>query len=452
MCADRAIRSSRIHGRQTEEVGNSLGSILRVSASIFAAGVLSACASGSNGNEQSLVAPRAANDALRDICRADDGELWGVSLCGPLLIVEPELRTVWASEPVAEGALEKASGGWIGVLPDGVPVANTSVEWAGQRWIMVLSPLPHDREKLQVLISHEAWHRIQASIGYPALASNAKHLDQERGRLFLRLEMRALRRALASSGIERANAAKDAILFRTMRFAEYPNAANEEIALDRNEGLASYTGVRLGVGSRATEYAARLLDEYDAHEAFTRAYAYATGPAYGLLLDAIRPDWRRNLGEQAPADLLTQAYPVSVEESGLAGIMAQYGGEQLALEERARTQSRIARLTELKRAYAEDARVILPLAQMQMEFDPSRVTPIEDLGSVYETLTVRDAWGEFKSSQGAMISEDFTKLIALEPASDGMSGPGWKLRLNEGYRLTPPDESGVRRLMLSSQN
>jgi hypothetical protein len=38
-------------------------------------------------------------------------------------------------------------------------------------------------------------------------------------------------------------------------------------------------------------YAARILDRYDGDYALARTYAYASGPAYGLLLDAWGEDF-----------------------------------------------------------------------------------------------------------------------------------------------------------------
>ena len=83
---------------------------------------------------------------------------------------------------------------------------------------------------------------------------------------------------------------------------------------------------------------------------------------------------------------------------------------------------------------------------MQIEFDPDAVTPVAGLGNFYGTLTLRDAWGEITASQGALISADFTRLTAAAPAPDGLSGPGWRLRLEPGYQLVGPDLQGVVRL------
>jgi hypothetical protein len=250
--------------------------------------------------------------------------------------------------------------------------------------------------------------------------------------------MRALAVALRSGTSARRRAIQHALAFRMARLAEFSNAAADEASLDRNEGLASYTGVRLGAGEAAGSYAASTLDQYDTHQAYARAYAYATGPAHGLLLDQLNPAWRTQLGAYSPADLLaiaTQSRPLNARD--LASAAERYGGPAISAEERARGEARRARLAELRSIYAGGPRLELTLRSAQFEFDPNQVTPVEGLGNYYQSLTLRDVWGEFRASQGAVISDDFRRLTAATPGSDGLSGPGWRLVLSPGYRVTP---------------
>ncbi|HYD88398.1 MAG TPA: hypothetical protein VEA80_13060 [Vitreimonas sp.] len=395
---------------------------------------------------QDYALEQAAAGELRQLCSEDSGRLWGVSLCGPLIVVDPQTRAVWASDQDREGRLTSNGGGWIGTLPAGVTMANTSVEWAGVRWIMVLGPLPADASERRVLVGHEAWHRAQAQIGLPTQSSDNPHLASERGRYFMRLEMRALAAALRSSGSARERAAEDALAFRRARYAAFPEAFAQEAALDRNEGLAAYTGVRLGAENPMI-FAARTLDAYDGHDALARAYAYATGPAYGLLLDEYNRAWRQELGAFAPADLLAAA----VRARTLSGRELQrdaqrYGGAQLEQQERVRAEAARSRSAELRRLYAEGPRLELPLMQMQMDFDPNAVTPVEGLGSFYGRITLRDRWGELVAAEGALINATFTRATAAAPRAGGITGPGWRLTLNPAWRITAPDARGVVRV------
>jgi hypothetical protein len=390
----------------------------------------------------------AAASELQSICRQDAGRLWRASLCGPLIVVDGRTRQAWATQRDSEGVLSLTpGGGWVGVLPQGVPIANTTVTWGGQRWIMVVGPLPQDVTARRVLVMHEAWHRLQDSIGLPMRNVSAAHLETERGRYLMRLELRALATAMLSNGRARRAAARDALAFRLARHAAFPEAASQEASLDRNEGLASYTGVKLGAGDdAATMFAARTLTDYDRHDAFARAYAYASGPAYGLLLDEFDPDWRSTLAGWAPADLLVGAVRAeTLSNRELERRARRYGGAEIAAEERTRAESQRRLIASLRAKFGEGPRLELPLGQIQFEFDPNGVTPVAGLGNVYRTLVLRDIWGEFRASDGALISDDFTRLIAAQPGPGGLSGPGWVLTLAPGYRLGLPTTAGVVR-------
>jgi hypothetical protein len=381
------------------------------------------------------------------MCAEDRGRLWGLRLCGPLMVVDPATRMAWTSEADAFGLLTPAGAGWVGTLPEGVPIANTTTAWAGMRWIQVMGPLPDNAEDRRVLLAHEAWHRAQEALGLAAAPSDCAHLEAERARTLMRLEFRALGIALRSAGRGRRQAAQEALLFRAARLSEFRNAAAQEAALDRNEGLAAYTGVKLGVTDNPALYVARILDRYDDHQALARSYAYASGPAYGLLLDDIRPSWRGELGSgAAPADLLISALQLgSWSASDMRRASERYGGTAITAEERARTAAQQARLAELRLRYDRGPRLELPLQNMQMEFDPNAVTPLDGLGNYYATLTVRDAWGELRAEDGALISTDFRALLVTSPVAGALSGPGWRLSLAPGYQLVGPDGAGIFR-------
>ena len=91
----------------------------------------------------------------------------------------------------------------------------------------------------------------------PLVLDFLDHLETERGRYLMRLELRALATAMLSNGRARRIAVKDALSFRMARLASFAEAPAAEAGLDRNEGLASYTGVRLGAGDQANLFAAR---------------------------------------------------------------------------------------------------------------------------------------------------------------------------------------------------
>jgi hypothetical protein len=432
--------------RQTlaAERGYAFLNVMRLHVAAFAAALISFAAPAAG---QDYSREYAAANELRTICQADSGRLWGANLCGPLLVVNPATRMAWGTQGDNSGVLQRFGDGWVGALPNGVPIANASVDWGGARWAMVMGPLPEAAIDRRVLVMHEAWHRIQQQIGLPQAPSDCAHLETERGRYLLRLEMRALSTALLSSGRARQRASREALAFRAARLREFPAAGSQEPALDRNEGLASYTGVKLGAGAEAEIYAMRTLNAYDTHQAFARSYAYATGPAYGLLLDSANSNWRSQLAAYSPADLLAIAVRAEQMSNGdMQAAAARYDGPGILRQERDRAEAQRQRIAEFRNRFASGPRLELPLSNMQMEFDPNQVTPIDGLGSVYGTLTIRDGWGELRSNGGALISSDFRRVVVALPEASGLSGPGWSVGLTPAYIVGPPGPTGARTL------
>ncbi|MCO8029328.1 transposase [Brevundimonas diminuta] len=246
----------------------------------LAAALLFLSATGVAAGAQPEAAPAmAAFEQARSLCEADGGRAWGVSLCGPMLIADPATRAVIASMDGLETPLEREGTVFRGCLPDEVPIANTAVRWNGRVWTMLVAPLPKDEPGRSILLMHEAWHRIQDQIGLKALNADQPQLATEAGRASLRLELRALAAALgATDPAARRVAVEDALTFRAWRHARFPEAQAAEDALERNEGLAEYTGRLLSRDGAMIPHLAEHLGKGDR----VREYATATGRSSGV--------------------------------------------------------------------------------------------------------------------------------------------------------------------------
>ncbi|HWW59872.1 MAG TPA: hypothetical protein VN181_00765, partial [Thermoanaerobaculia bacterium] len=230
-----------------------------------------------------MTAAQRALSELDAMCNADRGALWGRSLCGPTVLVEPATRDAVTS---IDGRIAAAH------LPDSIGIANTSVTWNGVEFTMVMWPLPDDPLARRTLLAHESFHRIQKELGFPSTGPSNTHLDSVDGRYWLRLEWRALARAL-ETGDRRA--VSDALAFRAKRRAITKSAAEEERLLEMHEGLAEHTGFalaepRLGERSKAI---AKQLRSMEMRESFVRSFAYGSGPAWGAVIEKRDPHWTR---------------------------------------------------------------------------------------------------------------------------------------------------------------
>jgi hypothetical protein len=372
------------------------------------------------------------------LCERDDGALWGVSLCGPLLIVDPASRSLAASQNTPRESLRREGGTFIGRLPEGVLVANTAVEWEGVRWSMVQSPLPTARREREALLMHESWHRIQDGLGLPPRSPNASHLATEFGRTSLREEWRALAAALtAPRDADRRAAIRDALIFRAWRRRETHGAANPENQLELNEGLAEYTGRRLS-GQDARAVAAALADA-EKQSSFVRTFAYASGPAYGYLLDRYGSQWRRQLSADSNLAFMLAAeanitLPDDIAHSArIAG--SRYGLEEVVAQEKAAAYEQEAQAGRWKKLLVTGPVLHLKLGRMKLEFNPNNLFPLPPYGTVYPTLQVIDSWGKLTVRDGALIDEKWSGVTLSAPSRGGLSGPGWTLELNPGWSM-----------------
>jgi len=383
-------------------------------------------------------------------CRVDHGQLWGKSLCGPVLLVVPATRQVIASQADAQGELHAEDGVHVGRLPAQENLANTALDWAGVRWSEMLWPLPDDASRRRTLMAHESFHRIQQSLGLPAAMGDNAHLDTLDGRYTMQLEWRALDAALsARSDADRRTCVADALAFRAARYRHFPAAQAAEAALERNEGLAEYTGVMVGNDTPAARQAMAQEDlaGHVGDASFVRSFAYATGPAYGLLLDRYRPGWRREIVHGgSPASLLASALQIDMTAApDIRQRAARYDGAALLASEHERAAAQAKRVAAYTAQLVAGPVLQLPLKHMKLQFDPRNLLPLGDAGTVYPTMHVSDDWGRIDVDGGVLLASDWSRLsVAVPPGGlDGhaLHGKGWILKLAPGWQAVP----GVRR-------
>src|SRR5687768_12268813 len=145
------------------------------------------------------------------LCERDGSRLWGVSLCGPMVIADAATGTIATSQPAPAGDRPRTLG-----------FVNAPVEWGGITWsAYVWQMIPKDQGERGRLFMHELFHCIQPRLGLMAprdpRAGENSHLDSLEGRYWMRLEWRALARALGASSAARTSAIADALAFRAAR-------------------------------------------------------------------------------------------------------------------------------------------------------------------------------------------------------------------------------------------
>ncbi|HEV2107116.1 MAG TPA: hypothetical protein VGR16_02545, partial [Thermomicrobiales bacterium] len=198
----------------------------------------------------------------------------------------------------------------LSVMPGRHPAvtANTAVEiqGVGTAAIMLDHANPPSRDALTALIVHEAFHVFQRA-HYPDWGANEAELfmyphDDARLAALQRLEVTALRRSLTAmhGGESRAWAAR-VIQTRRERYKTLPEGARAyERETERFEGLASYVEGKLLTNTSLT-----ILSEDQLGVGQVRRRGYATGLAWALLLERMRPRWQQDL-DAAPGRYLDE--------------------------------------------------------------------------------------------------------------------------------------------------
>jgi hypothetical protein len=363
------------------------------------------------------------------LCERDGGRLWGVPICMPMVIGDLRTQTIATSQPPPEAR-----------RPEIIGLLNGPIQWGDTMWAALTwdTVAPQTRRVRSGMLIHESFHIIQMRLGLAVAALSAEHLDSVDGRYWMRLEWRALARALRESGESRTLAVREALAFRQARHARFPDMVESERALDINEGLASYTQAVLPAQSEADAIASALgeLTAAEAGESFVRTFAYASGPAYGLLLDAASPGWTRKIrASDDVAALLMRALGVQAVADAAAAA-AQYGGVELRAAEEQREQQRQERIADLRRQFVDGPVLVMPGGGSGLSNSRGAVV-IPDVGTIYfGAYRQAGAWGELEADKGVLVSSDGrTRRLPAPVRRDDISvdGDGWKVKAAPGW-------------------
>ena len=220
--------------------------------------------------------------------------------------------------------------------------------------------------------------------------------------------------------------------------------------MEMHEGLAEYTGVRLSGSPNLNQYVVdKDLKEAAQKQTFVRSFAYASGPAYGILLDETKTNWRKNLKKEDDLGSLLQKrlsikLPQNIEQA--AELRAKnYDSDKLRAFETERENNRQKLLAEYRAKLVDGAVLELPILKMSMQMNPGTLVPLEPIGIVYPDIRIVDVWGILTVTKGALIKSDFSKIYVSAPSSlsaPSRQGDGWTLELNAGWTVAAGERKG----------
>jgi hypothetical protein len=392
------------------------------------------------------------------VSERDNGALWKVPLCGPLLFVDPNTRYAVANQADAEGKLKTLDGVFAGTAPEELGMANTATKWAGVEWTMVMWPLPVYKQPRIRLVLHECFHRVQSQIGLNPTDAQNGHLDSLAGRIWLQMEWRALEHAFWQQGEERKRDIADALYFRNYRRSLFAAAEKNENAMEMHEGMAEYTGFKLSTSSAeeyAVQVAAWLRSAPTRLTSYGRSFAYTSGPAYGGLLDAAGKAWRTGLTPSTNlGQLLAAAYgvqvPAALEKAEALRRAERYDGGEVVAIETEREKTHQARVAVARKLFVDGPVLALPAGQeFNYTFDPNAVLALDDKLTLYEgEIKVTDQWGLLKATEGVVIVRENGRFVRAQvpaPADASktpLTGAGWTLALKPDWQAVPEGRAG----------
>jgi len=399
----------------------------------------------------------AALEELGKICESEGQAMWGHSLCGPMMLVDPATRTVIANHGDSQNRCRHEGALFTGPFPEPFTPSNTAIHWDGQEWSTVLIPLPLDPFRRLSLLVHEAFHRIQPALGISGSDAPNEHLDTEDGRIWLRMELRAMGQALRMQEAIARRAAADAMLFRMYRHSLFPGSAEREAAMERQEGLAEYTGAfaALKTTGESVNREARIIESLEDSDAMARSFAYATGPALGLMLDRFTQGWRPRVAHTPMDAMLIWGLKVptpndlrrAAEERAVF-----YGYPAVVRAEHERDQRRRDLASELNVKFMQGPVLDFPSSpEMYRNFNPMALTPFPPHGTYYPTGTFTAPWGKLQvDSGGALLAPDNRSVRVPVPsnfhpsesAGAAIQGEGWALHLSNGWKIIPARNRG----------
>ncbi|MDQ1856992.1 hypothetical protein [Chryseobacterium sp. WLY505] len=395
-------------------------------------------------------------DELKTASKKNIG-LWNKDLYGPMILIDPKTREFFATEPDSEGILKRDGTLYSGVLPATVNIANTAVNWGGKRWAMIMLPLSQNKEKRINLLAHESFHRIQPSLGFNLNNAENNHLDQKEGRIYLRLELEALKQAVRSNSEKEMNQhLTNALIFRKYRNTLYKGSETTENLLELNEGIAEFTGLIVSGRNKdqTRSYFLNGIEGFMKNPTFVRSFAYYTIPVYGYLLYHKDPDWNKKIDSKTDlTGYFIKAFDIRIQtdlQKAVEKLSDNYNGTSIIKQETDREEQTKKRIAEYKLKFIQQPHFEIKFEKMNVSFDPRNIVPVEDQGTVYPNIRITDLWGILTVENGALMSPNWDKISISNPVkteNKKISGDGWILELTDGYTIAKDEVSGNYKLI-----
>jgi hypothetical protein len=413
-------------------------------------------------NSESYFTTDKASRCLKDIeeiCKRDNGKLWGKNLYGPIMFVERVTRRIVANQPDNEGILKSKDGVYTGIYPKELVLSNAPVKFGGTQFAMVPLPAEEDEYRIKTRTIHSLFHLFQKNEGVIASTFNLTNMDEKEARLWIKLEWKALRKAINSQGEERQLAIRDALIFRGSNRELNRKYATDENRFETYEGLATFTYTLLCTNS-PEEFKSKLFENLAriySMQSYARSYGFIHGALYASLLYDKGYDFKNIKTDSIDlGDTVRELYKIELPDicRDVAGSLAvNYDIESVNKEEEKREAEIKESIHSQISMFTEKPVVFLELESPSFDFEPEDIHSLDTLGTIYNSMRVSDNWGKLTVDKGGCLVSNNLKFIritakAFKADKNHISGDGWHLILNSEWELVPVDQNYfVRKLI-----
>jgi len=397
--------------------------------------------------------------SIENICNRDDGKLWGKNLYGPLMFVERHSRRIFANQPDGEGLLKGKDKIFTGVYPKELIISNTPVIFGGTLFALAPLPTEEDAYRINSQAIHSLFHRFQKLSGISSSGYNTNNMDEREARLWLKLEWKALQKALNCEGEERKLSIRDALIFKGANRELYQKFANDENRFENYEGFATFTYTLFCTNS-CEDFKSKLFENLNriySMQSYSRSYGFIHGALYAALLYQNGFDFKKiqsdnfDLGK-AVKELFNIELPVICRD--VAGSLAvNYDIAAINKEEDQRLADIKESIHKQISTFTEKPVVYLEFESPYFDFEPEDIHPLDTLGTLYSSIRVSDNWGKLTVDKGGCLVSNNFKFLRItakgfKEDKNHISGEGWHIILNNDWKLVLVDQNYfIRKLM-----
>lgn len=393
--------------------------------------------------------------SIEELCLQDNGQLWGKNLYGPVMFVDRTNRRIIANFPDAEGHLKGHDGIYTGIYPNELIVYNEPIVFGGTTFAMVPVPPVENEPWMKALSIHALFHCFQKANSIENTLVVHDQFNEEDARLWIKLEWKALRKAITSQGEEKLRAIRDALVFRNTN-RELFGLSKEELRYETREGLATFTDMKF-TNNTPEALNKRLLENLDwiySMPSYSVFYGNTSGSLYSKLLYDTGFDFRSIAADSADlGNLVQQAYkvelpPICRDVAGSLGLC--YDLNIISQEEEERMRLIHAELHKLTSTFTGKQVVYIELVSPYFDFEPEDVHPVDTMGTLYSSIRVSDNWGKLTVNKGGCLISGSNKYIRMTAkdisiAKNRIEGNGWYMILNQGWELSKVDQNYILR-------